>query len=199
MKNYLSKFVGIAAAGLLLLANALSGQGFQGMDPGYMMAESGPPPHMQDTDMPGPGMSGRQHQGAMFRIWKLTEYLDLTEEQGAKFFPRVNKFRETGEGIREEHEKLSRDFLERIESGKVSKRATETYLEQMNNIQKQRLEERINHIMGMSDLLSDEQYARYAAFDDHFRRQIKERMSNRKMGRDRMRGSPGDKRKKNRR
>ncbi|MFC1481481.1 hypothetical protein ACFL6E_04450 [Candidatus Neomarinimicrobiota bacterium] len=200
MNDYLSKYSGIVLGGLFLLTSSLMGQGFQGMEPGDMLADGGQPPYMQQPDMPGHGMpgrgmQGRGGQGAMFKLWKLTEYLDLTEEQGAKFFPRFNEHKDRVEELREEQEKLSVEFMEQVNTGKVGKKDTEAYLDQMSKLQKAHLDERYKHIRSSSDLLSDEQYARYAAFDDHFRQQIKERMGDRRM-RDRMQGQPGGKRNK---
>ena len=196
MRGSLLKLNGIVLGGLFLLISSLTGQDFPGMAGGPMLADGGPPPHMQDPDMQGRGMHGRGGQGAMFRLWKLTEYLDLTEEQGAKFFPRFNEHKDRVEQLREEQEQLSTEFMEQVDAGKVRKKDTETYLDQMGKLQKAHMDEHYKQIRGSSDLLSDEQYARYAAFDDHFRRQIKERMGNRRGMRDRMQGRDGGKRSK---
>ena len=196
MKGFSSKFSSLVLAGFFLLASTLPGQGFQDMPADHMMGDGGPPAYMQRPDKPDRGMHGRGGKGAMFRLWKLTEYLDLTEEQGAKFFPRFNKHKKRVDELREQQEQLSTEFMEQVESGKVRKKDTEAYLDQMSKLQKTHMDEHFSQIRGSSDLLSDEQYARYAAFDDHFRRQIKERMGNRRGMWDRMQGRDGGKRNK---
>jgi hypothetical protein len=196
MKGFSSNFSGLALAGVLLLTSALTGQVFQGMAAPHMMGNGGQPAYLPRQDMPSRDMDGKGNQGAMFRLWKLTEYLDLTEEQGAKFFPRINEHRDRVKQLRKEQEKLSTEFMEQVEAGKVRKKDTEAYLDQKSKLQRAYMDEHYKQIRGSSDLLSDEQYARYAAFEDHFRKQIKERMGSRNMRRDKTPG--GDWRKKSR-
>jgi hypothetical protein len=118
----------------------------------------------------------------------MTEYLDLSEEQGAQFFPRFNEHKKRVEQIRKDQEQLATDFMEQVEAGKVGKKATEQYLAKSALLKRAQMDEHEKLIREASDILSDEQYARFAAFDDHFKRQIKMRMGNRGMGRDMMQG-----------
>ncbi len=184
MNNLSVRMSGLLVAGLFMLTSALMGQGMHGMEPGYMMQGGRPMHGMQD---------GR---GAMFKLWKLTEYLDLTEEQGAKFFPRFNEHRKRVAQILEEQDKLSAAFMEQVEAGKVGKGATEAYMKQMGQLKRAHLEDYEKLLRDAGDLLDDEQYARFAAFEDHFKRQIKARMGNRGMRQDGMRGRKSGKRSK---
>lgn len=59
--------------------------------------ESAPP------DAPPPPPRERFHT---MQMWKLTEILDLSEDQAAKFFPKFNNFQKKIDEIRETNEKL---------------------------------------------------------------------------------------------
>ena len=51
------------------------------------------------------GQYGRKHGGEKTRMlmkWKLTEFLDLQEEQAEKFFPRFNSFHKDHKKIQSE-------------------------------------------------------------------------------------------------
>ena len=59
----------------------------------------------------------RSEKMEMMTVWKLTEHLKLTEEQGDKFFPRFRSHREELEKIHKEHKQLMESLYERIERG----------------------------------------------------------------------------------
>jgi len=54
-------------------------------------------------DAPPPPPRERYHT---MQMWKLTEVLDLTEDQAAKFFPKFNNFQKKVDEIRDANEKL---------------------------------------------------------------------------------------------
>ena len=52
-------------------------------------------------------------------------------------------------------------------------------MDKTSQLKKAHLDEYKKLVREASDILNDEQYARFAAFEDHFRRQIKQRMGRR--------------------
>ena len=59
----------------------------------------------------------RSEKMEMMTVWKLTEHLKLTEEQGEKFFPRFRGHREELEKIHQEQRQLMQTLQEKIERG----------------------------------------------------------------------------------
>ena len=112
-------------------------------------------------------------------MWKLTEYLELSEEQADKFFPRARAHREEMQKIREQRHELHQEFLKEIEAGKVSSRDTKKFADELHRLDLARLELRRKHIKDVEDVLTDMQLARYVTFDEHFLGQLRQRLGER--------------------
>ena len=106
------------------------------------------------------------------KIWKLTEYLDLSEEQAGKFFPRTREHQKEMDKLIQQRHQLYGDFQKKINDGKVSARDVDRYVAETTRLDKALIELRAKHIQGLKDVLTDEQLARFAVFNEHFRRQI---------------------------
>lgn len=106
------------------------------------------------------------------KIWKLTEYLDLSEEQAGKFFPRTREHQKEMDKIVQQQRQLYEDFQQKIDDGGIEARDVDRYVAETARLDKALIDLRTRHIQGMKDLLNDEQLARFAVFNEHFRRQI---------------------------
>jgi|GEM_PF-3004879 len=106
------------------------------------------------------------------KMWKLTEYLDLSEEQAEKFFPRTREHQKEMDKLIQRRRQLYEDFEQQIDDGKVGTENVDRYIAETTRLDKALIELRAKHIQGLKDILSDEQLARFAIFDEHFRRQI---------------------------
>ncbi|MBA7617756.1 MAG: hypothetical protein GH143_09920 [Calditrichaeota bacterium] len=106
------------------------------------------------------------------KMWKITEYLDLSEEQAGKFFPRTREHQKEMNELIEQRRQLYEDFQQQIDDGKVGAGDADRYIAETARLDKALIELRAKHIQGLKDILSDEQLARFAIFDEHFRRQI---------------------------
>ena len=70
--------------------------------------------------------------------WKLTEYLDLGEEQAEKFFPKMNTHEKEMKKINDEIKKL-RDEMERyIDSGTANKMVNRTNIEKIQKFEQKK-------------------------------------------------------------
>lgn len=108
------------------------------------------------------------------RIWKMTEYLDLTEEQSVKFFPRLRK---NEEKIREKHrqKQILLDEIDRLiieKDGKLTEQDVKKYIDKLNQINQEIVRLKTNFILESSDILTPEQQLKCMIFDDRFRDQM---------------------------
>ncbi len=149
----------------------------------WWQEEAEAPPPMGPMMRPGqPGRPWPQHtphQARMVRMWKLTEYLELTEEQAEKFFPRTRAHRDEMQKIGEQRRELHQEFVKKIESGKVSRRDTKKFIDELHRLDLARLELRRKHMKAVEDVLTEVQQAKYATFDEHFMGQLKRRLGDR--------------------
>ncbi|RKZ34610.1 hypothetical protein DRQ19_00695 [bacterium] len=106
-----------------------------------------------------------------FRIWKLTEFLDLTDEQAASFFPRYNALRKEQERLREEHlatEDSIRMLLDKKGNDDELKSLCNRLLENRQAVS----ELKINFFNECSEFLTTEQQAKLMIFEEQFRREV---------------------------
>ncbi len=125
------------------------------------------PGRPQDTD---PRMRRRLNT---VKMMKLVEYLDLSEEQAEKFFPRSREHQKEADEINRQRRELYERLQEKIDEENVSARDLDRYLAEMARLDKAHIDMRARHIQSLKDILTDEQRARFAVFNEHFRRQIR--------------------------
>ena len=106
------------------------------------------------------------------KMWKLTEYLDLSEEQAEKFFPRTREHQKEIDKIVQQRRQHYEDFQQKIDDGGIEARDVDQYVAETARLDKALIDLRTRHLQGMKDLLNDEQLARFAVFNEYFRRQI---------------------------
>jgi hypothetical protein len=127
----------------------------------------------------GPGPQHSPRQASMVRMWKLTEYLELSEEQAEKFFPRTRAHRDEMQKIGEQRRELHQKFVKKIEAEKVSRRDTKKFIDELHRLDLARLELRRKHMKAVEDVLTEIQLAKYATFDEHFMGQLRRRLGDR--------------------
>lgn len=119
----------------------------------------------------------RQHKNPRemteaFRLYKLTEYLELSEDQTAKIFPLIaahKKAREEGREAMNEKMDSLRELVDEEKWGEAAKLADaiqDLRAEHMKRMQKEQSE--------LRKLLSDEQRAKFALFDQRWDLHLKE-------------------------
>ena len=104
-------------------------------------------------------------------MWKLTEDLSLTEEEGAKLFPLLRTYEEKKKELRAENRKLVRELERMIDDGasegdlKRMIRSLEENDQKLATVKEEGFDE-------LSKILSVEKQARYIVFQEHFQREI---------------------------
>lgn len=121
---------------------------------------------------PPPEHQAREKLEAL-RIWRLTEELNLTEEQSAEFFPRLRRLRL----LREERQEKRRALINRLEEG-LKSRATAPQLRAMlDSLEAMEEDFRRSETAlrrELSRVLTVEQQVRLLLFQEHFERQTRQ-------------------------
>lgn len=117
------------------------------------------------------------------RIWKMTEYLNLTEEQSARFFPRLRK---NEEKIKEKYreKQILLDEIDRLikeKDGKLTEQDVRKYIGKLNQINQEIVKLKTSFIIESSDILTPEQQLKCMIFDDRFRNQMMRILSEREV------------------
>jgi len=132
---------------------------------------------------PGPGGQTMMERWETLRIWKLTEFLDLNEEQAAKFFPALQNFRDSMDNLDSAEVSLQKDIIQEIQSGKVNQRFVDRQKKEMLNLREQRTELEQQFLNSLPEYLSPEQQARYLVFEQRFQQALKNLIQRRRMER----------------
>lgn len=122
----------------------------------------------------------REPNPGMVIKWKLTEFLDITEEQAETFFPRVNTLENDLKSLREKDKELFKELNEMIDEEKVSSKKVDKILDELYTNEEKRLQLKRDHIKNMDDILSPEQMAKYVAFERSFKHRLKDRFREKK-------------------
>jgi Spy/CpxP family protein refolding chaperone len=106
-------------------------------------------------------------------IWqqKLTEKLNLTEEEKAKVFPLLREYEERNRALRQENRELVRELQRMIEANSAEKELKRTIKALQENDNKLR-EVREGGFHELARILPIEKQARYIVFQEQFRREM---------------------------
>jgi len=106
------------------------------------------------------------------RIWKMTQYLELSTEQSTKFFPIFNDFQSKREKFEEEQGEMMRQLAEFVESeGKHEAEIRKLMSGLVKNRQKMvAVQEEFRGDVGK--VLSLKQQAKLVIFEERFRREM---------------------------
>lgn len=107
------------------------------------------------------------------RIWRLTQELDLTTEQTAMLFPKLNELRKIEKTYNEQKRRILvelKDLLDR----KASDEELSQVLSRYQTMNRQKMEVQIAKMVEIKKILTPVQQARYLIFEDEFSREIRE-------------------------
>jgi len=105
------------------------------------------------------------------KMWKLTEALDLSEDQAAAFFPLMKDLRNQKEELEDERGALMEELIEEMESdadtGKIS-----NIMDRMIELKQQECENDVEFIERTRSILSTTQQAKYVIFEGEFQKRM---------------------------
>tara|TARA_Y100000031_G_scaffold89182_1_gene98112 strand:- start:109 stop:522 length:414 start_codon:yes stop_codon:yes gene_type:complete len=130
----------------------------------------------------------------MMTVWKLTEHLKLTEEQGEKFFPRFRGHREELEKIHQEQRQLMQTLQEKIERGdEIKDNDIKSQVENLAELENKKLDLQGEFITGLEGVLNNTQRAKLIGFERRLRQEVKDQMRENRKEKKRSHGKRGRK------
>ncbi|MCS7259002.1 MAG: hypothetical protein NZ601_06575 [candidate division WOR-3 bacterium] len=112
------------------------------------------------------------------KIYRLTELLNLTEDQSVKFFPQLKELRRLREEFRLNQQKLLQRIKEFINRSGKSETDLKALIDEYEQLKKKFYEDEAKIHKEISKILSPEQYAKFlmfqAQFGEEIRRMIRE-------------------------
>ncbi len=139
------------------------------------------------AQMPGPGgplpqsRDERQDRMEMMAMWRLTDELQLTTEQGARFFPDFREYRQTLKSLEEEKRNLAKEVrtLAR-ENDDLSDKELQSILDQWFGLAQRQMTIEKDFITGTGDYLTNIQQLKLAMARERFKNELRAQMKNRK-------------------
>ena len=135
---------------------------------GLLLAQPGKPK--------GPGGQYSERM-EMMMIWKLTDHLELSEDQAEKFFPVMRVHQKELMEIRKEEKELFYPTFTKVKKGeKVSKSDVNKLLGNIKSFEEKKTKGRINFINKSGDILDPTQQVRLLMFEPTVKQQMQRRM-----------------------
>lgn len=107
------------------------------------------------------------------RLYKLTEVLDLTDEQAAKLFPRLKEMRKN----EQEFLRVRMDIileLKKLIKANAQAQEIEKVLDKFQEAQKKRIENQLREIRELKEILTPIQQAKFLIFQEEFEKEIRD-------------------------
>lgn len=125
-------------------------------------------------DFMGPMDPDRQERMEALRIWKMTEFLDLTTEQSTQFFPKLKEFKES---IRDDQDGQRKIMIEihklvKDKDYKSSHADVKKYAKQLSELEKNIITKKEAFVIDIGDVLTADQQMKYIIFENRFRNRL---------------------------
>ena len=130
----------------------------------------------QPRGMRGQKKNPRREQIEMLRIWKMTEELDLTEEQAGSFFTRLRVDDKNIDELELERQSIFQELHKEAMEGGIDGKILDEKIERISVIEIKILRNRVDFIKNMDDLLSPVQRAKLMVFRHRFRGRMENMM-----------------------
>ena len=116
----------------------------------------------------------------MMMIWKLTDHLELTENQAERFFPSMRAHQKQVLKIRKEEKELFTPVYKKVIKGEdISKAEANKLLNKVATYEQKRSKARIDFVKNSGDILNPTQQVKLLMFDGQMKQQVRERMQDR--------------------
>ncbi len=107
------------------------------------------------------------------RIYKLTENLDLSEEQITKFFPRLKELRKSEQEFHTKRMEIVKKLKELL-AEKASEQEIVKTINHLQELQKKRFEMQLKEFEEIKQILTPEQQAKFIIFQEEFEKEIRD-------------------------
>ncbi len=123
-----------------------------------------------------PALSGKSPREAVeaYRIWKLTQMLDLSDEQMPVFFTKLREVDEREAALRRAELDALKDIKHLLAMDNVSEEQLETALAKYDEARKRRIDEVRKLRSDLMEMLTPRQRCQYVLFEERFRQDLRE-------------------------
>lgn len=108
-----------------------------------------------------------------YRIYKMSEFLDLTPEQAEIFFPLLRQYEKEIAGIADQENRLYESIKDRAKKNQISNEELQGIMEQVNSFEQQRARLKEQFLNRSGQVLSPGQVTRMQFFEKEFRKDLK--------------------------
>ena len=130
--------------------------------------------------------SGDSQSRKAMGVWKMTEELELTENQAEKFFPKFRAHQDAVDKLRREQRMSLKSIHESLKDGKdVSDKDLADAIKAFEKIETSKISTRVDFIESLEGVLTTSQRAKLMLAPDKMRREAKENIKKHKKSRQR--------------
>ncbi|HDR05576.1 MAG TPA: hypothetical protein ENN84_10100 [Candidatus Marinimicrobia bacterium] len=132
-----------------------------------------------------PGMMGRPMDNPKmesYRIYQMTEYLSLTPQQAAIFFPMQKSFLDSQKALYERYKNICDQWFDENKSN-ITDAAAKGLLSKWTEFETLRIRQRETFVNSLFGILDAEQIARYMFFEEHFRKHLRHELEQKRENR----------------
>jgi len=148
---------------------------------GLMLLSVNVPVSAQDDffEPPFEGNPQRREQIEALRIYKMTEFLDLTEEQAQAFFPKLKIFEDHLRAKQRKQMELVREINQKLKSTDFKPAETDVrrYAKQLADLEREIIQEKEKFISDCGPQLTSQQQLKFIVFENRFRQRLLQTLS----------------------
>ncbi len=116
----------------------------------------------------------------MMMIWKLTDYLELTEDQAEKLFPKIRAHQKEVRKLRQSEMEFWKPLKVKMEKGKsLSDKDMEKVINHIASMDTKKSKARIDFVKGTDSFLSPTQQVKLLTFEGMMRKETQQRIKDR--------------------
>ena len=121
-----------------------------------------------------PFLDERREQLESLRIWKMTEFMELTSEQSTVFFPKLHEFEQSLREQQKQQEILLKKIHGRLDNREqeFTQAEVDQLIIDLMKLQKHILEKRQKFMQSLESDLRPEQQAKYIIFESQFKHRL---------------------------
>ena len=112
----------------------------------------------------------------LVKKWKLTEFLDLSEDQAERFFPRVNELEKNLENLRHEKMILNQELNQMLEGDTIDDQRVNQIINNQSRLDKEAAELIRDHMQNIGDILTPVQKVKYTVFEERFKEMLQQKV-----------------------
>lgn len=132
----------------------------------------------QGMNFGAPHMMNDNPKMENYRIYQMTDYLELTPEQATLFFPKQRQYMENERIWFDGWQKETRDYFEANREN-LNEEVTRELVKRMKLMEEKRINNRVEFLNGLFDILTPKQIAKLMFFEDDFRKHLRDELEHR--------------------